>query len=281
MPIVSSKELLIEATKSGYAIPALNFENMEMATAIVEAATELQSPVILQTTPSTIKYMGLDVAYGIVNGLSKKYNIPIVLHLDHGDSLELVESAIKAGYSSVMIDGSKLVFEKNMQITMQARILAKDVQLEAELGKVGGKEDDMAGSDIPSYTNPEEAIKLVNKTGIDSLAIGVGTAHGLYKGIPHINTELIKTISHMFDTPLVLHGASGLSNEVIMECIRNGISKVNFATELRIAFSDAVSDYFKQNSNIIDPKKYLLSARNRVKLLVCEKIILCNSCNRI
>ena len=273
MPLISSKQMLLDAQNGGYAIGAFNIENMEMAQAVVSAAEELSKPIIIQTTPSTIKYGSPALFYGIVAALANNANVPIALHLDHGNSFDLVQSAVDAGYTSVMIDGSTLSFEENIKLTssVTAVALPKEIPVEGELGTVGGKEDNMDFG-ASNYTDPDKAKEFVNRTGVSSLAIAIGTAHGEYKEVPRLDIERLIQIRKVVEAPLVLHGASGIDDEQIRQCIKEGICKINFATELRRAFSDGVQAYLAKDPTALDPKKYNTTGREYVKQLVIEKI---------
>jgi len=279
MPLVTSKQLLLDAQKGGYAIGAFNVENMEMVQAVVSAAVELLSPVILQTTPSTLKYADPELFYANAVAVARSVSVPVVIHLDHGSSFSLAMRAYRAGYTSIMIDGSKLPFEDNIKITRQVADAchAGDVPVEAELGMVGGKEDDLVVEGYSPYTDPDEAAQFVEMTQVDSLAVGIGTAHGIYKGEPNVNIARLKEIRAKVNIPLVLHGTSGVQDDVVKECIANGICKVNYATDLRIAFSDGVKDCLHEDASVFDPKKYNSEGRDRVKQCVIARIKLCGS----
>ena len=282
MSLVTTKQLLLDAQKGGYAIGAFNVENMEMVQAVVAAAEELQSPVILQTTPSTVKYADLAYFYANVKTAAEKVSVPIVMHLDHGNSFELAMQALRTGYTSIMIDGSHESFEDNIKVS-KAVVDAchpSGVCVEAELGKVGGKEDDLDGGDDNPYTDPREAIEFVEKTGVDSLAVAIGTAHGVYKGTPKVDVERLSEIQKVVSIPLVLHGTSGVPDEVVKECIRRGICKVNYATDLRIAFSKGVNEVLHDAPDTIDPKKYNSKGRDEVKKYVMDKIKVCGSAGK-
>ena len=255
MPLVTSKEMLLNAQKGGYAVGAFNAENMEMVKAIIAAAQELSAPVMIQTTPSTIRYGTLDTYAAIVAAEAKKATVPVCLHLDHGDSFELAMQAIKAGYTSVMIDGSKEPLEGNIAVTKKVADAAKAVGIpvEAELGKVGGKEDDLV-AEADTNTDPAEAKEFVEKTDVDSLAVAIGTAHGFYKGTPVLDKERLSQVRAVVDIPLVLHGASGLTDEEVRDCVSRGICKVNFATELRAAYTAAVKKLLEEKPEAFDPK---------------------------
>lgn len=255
MPLVTSGKMLKDAQKGGYAVGAFNAENMEMVKAIIKAAEELKAPVMIQTTPSTVKYGTLETYAAIVAAEAKKASVPVCLHLDHGNSFELAVQAIKAGYTSVMIDGSHEDFEGNIAVSKKVEDVAKAVNIpvEAELGKVGGKEDDLE-AEADTNTDPQQAKEFVERTGVDSLAVAIGTAHGFYVGTPVLDKERLTEIRQVVDIPLVLHGASGLSDEDVRECVKRGICKVNFATELRAAYTAAGKKLMEEKPETIDPK---------------------------
>lgn len=273
MPLVTSRELLLAAQKGGFAIAAFNVENMEMAQAVVSAAEELHAPVIVQTTSGTLKYAPPAVYAGMVRSLAEAAQCPVALHLDHGNSLELAQKCMEAGYTSLMIDGSTLPFSGNVTLTQSVVRAAGGLPVEAELGTVGGKEDDHSAK--PQYTDPREAEEFARETGIDSFAVAIGTAHGVYKGTPQLAIDLLDRIRQVVSIPLVLHGTSGVPHEQVRECIRRGICKVNYATELRIAFSDGVKASLREHPDAFDPKKYLSAGREAVKARVLELIRLC------
>ena len=203
MALVTTKQLLLDAQKGGYAVGAFNVENMEMVQAVVAAAEELRSPVIMQTTPSTVKYANLNYFYENVKVAAQESSVPVVIHLDHGNSFELAMQAYRTGYTSIMIDGSHEGFEDNIALT-SAVVKAchpGEVPIEAELGKVGGKEDDLDGGEGDPYTNPQEAAEFVERTGIDSLAVAIGTAHGVYKGVPKLDFSRLSEIRKAVSIP--------------------------------------------------------------------------------
>jgi tagatose 1,6-diphosphate aldolase GatY/KbaY len=279
MPLVTSKELLLHAKENHYAVGAFNVENMEMVQAVIAAAEELRSPVILQTTPGTLKYAPAELYYANVAAVAKAAKVPVAVHLDHGSSFELALRAFRAGYTSIMIDGSQKTFEENIALTKAVveACHAGGVPVEAELGKVGGKEDDLDGGEGNGYTVPEEAAEFVARTGVDFLAVAIGTAHGVYKGIPKLDVERVSRIAQLVDIPLVLHGTSGVPNETVRECIARGMCKVNYATDLRIAFTEGVKEYLLKDPKAYDPKKYGAAGRERVKQYVLQKIKVCGS----
>ncbi len=276
MPLVTSEKMLADAQKGGYAVGAFNVENMEMVKAVIAAAEELHAPVMLQTTPSTIKYGTLETYYAIVAAEAKKASVPVCLHLDHGSSFELAVQALKAGYTSVMIDGSHEDLEGNIAVSKQVADVARacGIPVEAELGKVGGKEDDLE-ADADTNTDPMEAKEFVERTGVTSLAVAIGTAHGFYKGTPVLDKERVSEIRKVVSIPLVLHGASGLSDDEVRECVRRGICKVNFATELRAAYTDAGKKLIEEKPDTFDPKKLGVVGMEAVKTLVMERMKVC------
>ena len=281
MPYVTSQKMLLDAQKGGYAIGAFNAENMEMVMAIIAAAEEMKTPVMIQTTPSTVKYAGLDLYRANVYAAAAKAKVDVCLHLDHGSSFDLAVQAIQAGYSSVMIDGSHSPLEGNIAVTRSVVNVAHPcgIPVEAELGKVGGKEDDLE-ADGCGYTDPADAVRFVAEAGIDSLAVAIGTAHGVYVGTPVLDVDRLRAIRRVVEIPLVLHGASGLSDDAVRETIAAGICKVNFATELRVAYTAAVRENLASDEKIYDPKKYGTAARAAVVEAVKQRILVCGCNNR-
>lgn len=283
MSFVTSEKMLLDAQKGGYAVGAFNVENMEMVMAVIAAAEELRAPLMLQTTPSTIKYAGLDMYLANVKAAAERASVPVCLHLDHGDSFDLAMRALRIGYTSIMIDGSHNVFEENIAVTKAVADACRPsgIPVEAELGKVGGKEDDLDGGEGNGYTDPLEAKEFVERTGVTSLAVAIGTAHGVYKGVPKLDLDRLAEIRKVVDIPLVLHGASGLSEEAVVESIKRGICKVNFATELRIAYTDGVKEFLAANPDAFDPKKYGKVAMEHVKAIVETRMKMCGCTDRV
>ena len=256
--LVTTKEMLLDAQKNHYAVGAFNIENLEFVMAVLDAAEETKSPVIMQTTPGTVKTAGLDYFYGMVKAAAERASVPVALHLDHGDGFERCMQALRVGYTSVMIDGSHETFEDNIALTASVAAVgaAMGVPVEAELGKVGGKEDDGPAVEGENpYTDPDEAREFVERTGCTSLAIGVGTAHGVYTETPHIEQDVVRAIRAAVDVPLVLHGTSGVPDEQVAEAVKNGICKVNYATELRQAYTKGYMAFMAENPTVFDPKK--------------------------
>jgi len=275
MPFVSTREMLLAAQRGGYAVGAFNIENMEMAQAVVAAAEEMKAPVMIQTTPGTVKYGTMPVYAAIVKTLAEKASVPVAMHLDHGEDLAMVTGALEAGYSSVMIDGSKLPFEENVAVSAEAVRLAAGLPVEAELGTVGGKEDTHEAKNV--FTDPLKAAEFVARTGVSSLAVAIGTAHGIYKGTPNLDIALLEKIRAQVAIPLVLHGTSGVPFDQVRACIERGICKVNYATELRIAFTDGMKAALKEKPEAYDPKHFGKAGKAAVTALVCERIKLLGS----
>lgn len=271
--LCTTKEMLKAAQSGSYAVGAFNVENMEMVMAVLSAAEELSAPVILQTTPSTLKYAGAALFAAMIGQLAKHCKIPVALHLDHGDSIELCVNAAKAGYTSVMMDASKLEFSENIKTVSEVRrLVSADIELEAELGTVGGKEDSLSAQNI--YTDPKQAREFAEKTGIGSLAVAIGTAHGFYKGEPKLDFDRLDEIRSAVSIPLVLHGASGVPDKMVRRAVSLGICKVNFATELRAAYTRGVRTALS-DAAVFDPKVYGRAGIAEVTALVKEKISVC------
>lgn len=281
--LVTSQELLLDAQRNKYAVGAFNVENMEMVLAVLKAAEETQSPIIMQTTPSTVKYAGADMYFANIRAAARRTKIPVACHLDHGSSLAIAVQALHAGYTSIMIDGSKLSLAENIALTKTVTEICHAVKIpvEAELGRVGGKEDDMNNGDNNPYTDPDEAAVFVEETGCDSLAVAVGTAHGVYKGTPQINFDVLERIREKVNIPLVLHGTSGVPDEQVIRCVSMGMCKVNYATDLRISYTYGVKKYMKENPGVFDPKKYGTYGMEEVTRYVIGRMRVLGSCGRV
>ena len=299
MPLVTTKEMFEKSIKEGFAIGAFNVNNMEIIQAIVDAAQEENSPVILQASSSAIKYARPVYLKKMVEAAVEETNIPIVLHLDHGPDFETCKACIDAGFTSVMIDGSKYDFEENVALTKQVVDYAhpRGVVVEAELGKLAGIEDDVnvAASDA-MYTDPMQAKEFVERTRCDSLAIAIGTSHGAYKfkGEAKLRFDILAKVKELIpNTPIVLHGAStvipelvemcnkygadipgakGVPDEILHEASKSGVSKINVDTDLRLAMTGAIRKEFTENPSVFDPRKYLGPARDLIKETVQHKI---------
>ncbi|HBG01265.1 MAG TPA: fructose-1,6-bisphosphate aldolase, class II [Firmicutes bacterium] len=281
--LVSGKELFQAAKKGGYAVGAFNLNNMEILQAIIEAAEEENSPVFLQASQGGIKYAGIEYIAGMARVAAEKVKVPIALNLDHGTSFTQVVQCVRNGFSAVMIDGSKHPFEGNIAVTQKVVEVAhpNGISVEAELGKIGGVEDDIVvASADASFTDPKEAAEFVERTNVDALAIAIGTAHGVYKGEPKLDFKRLKEIAAITDVPLVLHGASGISDEQIRRAVPHGITKINIDTDLRVAFSQAIKNLLAEKPNEIDPRKILGPARDAMKEVARTKMRLFGSAGR-
>ncbi|AGY53436.1 Fructose-bisphosphate aldolase [Bacteroidales bacterium CF] len=303
--LVNSKELFAKAIKGGYAIPAFNFNNMEQMQAIISACVETKSPVILQVSSGARKYANQTLLRYMAQGAveyAKELgcNIPIVLHLDHGDSFELCKSCIDMGFSSVMIDGSHLSFEKNIELTKQVveYAHAHDVTVEGELGVLAGVEDEVS-AEHHTYTQPEEVEEFVKKTGVDSLAISIGTSHGAFKfkpgQKPEIRLDILQEIERRIPGfPIVLHGSSSVPQDIVAQINKFGgklkdsigipeeqlrlaaasaVCKINIDSDGRLAMTGAIRQVFAEKPEEFDPRKYLGPARDALKALYKHKVI--------
>lgn len=273
--LVTGKQILEHADQNGYAVGAFNVNNMEIIQAIAEAAGDLKAPVILQASQGAIKYAGVEYITSLVKTTSELVDVPMTLHLDHGTDFEEIMKCIRNGFTSVMIDASKHELEENIRLTKEIVRIAHSVgvSVEAELGKIGGTEDQIVVSEAEAtYTDPEEARIFVEETGVDSLAIAVGTAHGVYKGEPKVDIERIKEIDRVVPVPLVLHGSSGVPYDTLENAVKAGIRKINIDTDIRASFAGAVKEFVESNPEEIDPRKILKPARARMADTVKEKI---------
>lgn len=278
--ILSTREMLKKAQREGYAVPAFNIHNLETLQVVIDTAAELKSPVILAGTPSTIAYAGGEYIVAMAEAAAKMHNIPIAIHLDHYEDVKEIKHYVDLGFKSTMIDASHLEYEENIKTVKEVVEYAHkyDATVEAELGRLGGQEDDLIVDEKDSkYTNPAQAKEFVEKTGIDSLAIAIGTAHGLYQGEAKLDFDRLKEIRNVVDVPLVLHGASDVPDELVKKAISLGICKVNVATDLKIPFSDAVKKYFIENPKANDPRKYMTPGKEAMKEIVAHKIMVCGS----
>ena len=300
MSLVTTKEMFEKSMKEGYAIGAFNVNNMEIIQGIVDAAAEQKSPVILQASSSAIKYAKINYLMKMVEAAVEEHpEIPIAIHLDHGPDFETCKMCVDNGFTSVMFDGSKYDFEENIRLTKEVvdYAHAHGVVVEAELGKLAGIEDDVnvSASDA-MYTDPEQAEEFVRRTGVDSLAIAIGTSHGAYKfkGEAKLRFDILKQIKERIpNTPIVLHGAStvipelvnmcneyggnipgakGVPDEILHEASISGVSKINVDTDLRLAMTAGIRKVFVENPSAFDPRKYLTPARELVKQTVAHKM---------
>ncbi|SMQ85247.1 fructose-bisphosphate aldolase [Bacillus sp. OV166] len=276
MPLVSMKEMLIKAKAEGYAVGQFNLNNLEFTQAILQAAQAENSPVILGVSEGAARYMsGFKTVVKMVEGLMEdlKVTVPVAIHLDHGSSFEKCKEAIDAGFTSVMIDASHHPFEENIEITSKVVDYAhsKGVSVEAELGTVGGQEDDVIAEGV-IYADPKECEELVKRTGIDCLAPALGSVHGPYKGEPNLGFSEMEEIGKITGLPLVLHGGTGIPLKDIQKSVSLGTAKINVNTENQIASAKAVRETLAVKTEEYDPRKYLGPARDAIKATVIGKI---------
>jgi len=281
--MVNSNEILLNAFKLGYAIPQFNITNLEWVKYILEKCEELRSPVILGASEGAVKYMGgYNVIYSLVSSLYEDLNItvPVVLHLDHGTSIESCKKAIDAGFTSVMIDASKYELEENIRITKEVVEYAKfkNVSVEAEVGSIGGTEDNIT-SDV-RYANIDDCDIFVRETNVDSFAPALGTIHGNFKKELNIDFDRMFKIKEITNIPLVLHGGTGVSDELIKKSILNGICKINIDTELKNVWNEAVREFIEEDKEEYDPRKIIGSGETAIKEMVDKKVNLFGSINK-
>ncbi|MHB8171144.1 MAG: class II fructose-1,6-bisphosphate aldolase [Thermincolia bacterium] len=275
MSLVPITDLLKKAEEGGYAVGAFNCNNMEMVQAIIAAAEAERSPVIMQASQGAIKYAGIEFITALAKIAAENATVPVALHLDHGTHFEQVMMCIRKGFSSVMIDGSKLPLKENIALTKKVIDVAHSVgvSVEAELGKIGGTEDDIHVDEKDAlFTNPQEAKIFVEQTGVDALAVAIGTAHGQYKGIPELDFPRLEKIRSLVNIPIVLHGSSGVPDEAIQKAITLGVRKVNIDTNIREAFVQACREVLDKDAAEIDPRKVLGPAREAAIEIIREKI---------
>ena len=301
MPLVTTKEMFEKSMKEGFAIGAFNVNNMEIVQAIIDAAAEAKSPVIMQASSSAVKYARINYLMKMIEAAVEEHpEVPVAIHLDHGPDFETAKMCIDSGFTSVMFDGSKYDFEENIRLTKQVVDYAhsKGVVVEAELGKLAGIEDEVnVDAKDAMYTDPDQAKEFVERTGCDSLAIAIGTSHGAYKfkGEAKLRFDILKEIKEKIpNTPIVLHGAStvipelvemcnkyggdipgakGVPDEILKEASISGVSKINVDTDLRLALTGGIRKVLAEEPSAFDPRKYLTPARDLVKETVKHKMI--------
>ncbi|MCR4427815.1 MAG: ketose-bisphosphate aldolase [Caldiserica bacterium] len=274
MPLVTSKELLIKAQKEGYAVGAFNANNLEYVQAIVQAAEEEKAPVILQASQGAIKYAGLEQVVSMVKAAAEAVSVPVVLHLDHGTDFLQNVRCLRAGFTSLMFDGSALPFEENVAITRKIVEIAHAVNIpvEAELGKVP-QAGEISFEELKALmTHPDEALRFVEATGVDSLAVSVGSIHRMQVQEAKLDIERIQKIRELVGIPLVLHGASGVTDDGYREGIKAGICKINVATELNKAFTRGLKEAMAEFPDEVDPRKFLTRAREEMKKVIRAKM---------
>ena len=297
MALVNTKEMFKKAYEGGYSIGAFNISDLEQLQGVLEACKERNSAVIIQASKSAISYAGIDTLVELVKAASEEIGVDCALHLDHGPNFEMAKKCIDAGFTSVMIDGSHLDYEENVAITKQVVGYAhpKNVTVEAELGVLAGTEDDVT-SDVHKYTEPDQAVDFVNRTGVDSLAIAIGTSHGAFKfkGEAKLRFDILEEIqSKLPNYPIVLHGASAVDQDAVATCNKFGgdiagakgvpvemlrkasemaVCKINMDTDLRLAMTAAIRKFMAENPKEFDPRKYLGAGRDAIKEVVLGKI---------
>ena len=306
MGIVTTKEMFEKAAKGGYAIGAFNVNNMEIIQGITEAAKEVNSPLILQVSAGARKYAKHNYLMHLIQAAVEDTDLPIAIHLDHGADFDICKKCIDGGFTSVMIDGSQHKFEDNIELTRKVVDYAHErgVVVEAELGKLAGVEDDVkVSAEDSSYTDPDQAVEFIQRTGCDSLAIAIGTSHGAYKfkGEPKLRYDILEKItSYVPGFPIVLHGAStvipefvakcnqyggnipgaqGVPEDMLREAARRGVCKINIDTDLRLAMTSAIREMFVNDPGEFDPRKYLGAGRDAIKEMVKHKIVDVLGCN--
>jgi len=297
MALVNTKKMFKKAYEGGYSIGAFNISDLEQLQGVLEACKERNSAVIIQASKSAISYAGIDTLVELVKAASEEIGVDCALHLDHGPNFEMAKKCIDAGFTSVMIDGSHLDYEENVAITKQVVEYAhpKNVTVEAELGVLAGTEDDVT-SDVHKYTEPDQAVDFVNRTGVDSLAIAIGTSHGAFKfkGEAKLRFDILEEIqSKLPNYPIVLHGASAVDQDAVATCNKFGgdiagakgvpvemlrkasemaVCKINMDTDLRLAMTAAIRKFMAENPKEFDPRKYLGAGRDAIKEVVLGKI---------
>lgn len=283
MPLVPMTAFLEDAKKNKYAVGQFNINNLEFVQAITQAAIEEKSPVIFGVSEGAMRYMGIEYTVAMAKAASEIAGVPIALHLDHGSNFDVVMKCIRAGFSSVMFDGSHHSYEDNIRLTKQVveAAHAVGVSVEGELGTIGGVEDDVnVDEEAATLAKPAEAIRFWEETKVDYLAIAVGTAHGMYKGEPKIHFDIIEEVAKNIGAPVVLHGGSGVPDEAIRKAISCGVGKINVNTENQVACTAVIREVLAAKPNEIDPRKYLTPARDAIKEVVKGKIRLFGSNNR-
>jgi len=304
--LVTLNEILPQARKKGYAVGAFNTSNLEITQAILGAAETMKSPVIIATSEKAIRYAGIENISGMILGMAQRTRVPVVLHLDHGKSYDLCRECIKHGFSSVMIDASSLSYQENVKLTRKVVRYAHKykVTVEAEIGRLAGIEDDIrVKKGEAMYTDPQEALRFAHATGCDALAVAIGTSHGAYKfkGTPKLRIDILTEIARNVKIPLVLHGASGVKakwinrvnkyggalahtrgvpDNLIKQAVKNGVSKINIDTDLRITFTAGIREFLINNPKDFDPRKIIGLARDMMQQVVEDRIKIFGSKNK-
>ncbi len=281
--LVTSKELLLDAQKNGYAVGAFNTNNLEITHAIIRAAEAKKAPVLIQISAGAIRYAGLEFLPMIAIKAAKLASVPVAIHLDHGPSFELVMKALRVGFTSIMRDASKLPYEQNVAEVRKVveACHAVGVPVEAEIGRIGGAEEHVVVSEREALmSDPDECVRFLDDAGFDFLAVAIGNAHGFYKGEPKLDFERLEAIRQKVPVPLVLHGASGIPDHQITEAVKRGICKINIDTEIRYALATAVRKYMDEHPDQIDPRKILGPAIDAMQAVIEHKIEIFRSAGR-
>lgn len=283
MALVNLREILANTRKEGYIVGAFNFNGYEDAQGIVDGAVAMRSPVILMASMGACKYIGLHQTVGMVRGMAESVDIPVCLHLDHATDLDYIRQAVKAGFTSVMVDASAKDYEDNIRESKAVVDFAKGYgcSVEAELGKVGGKEDHIEVDDLSAtFTDPADVPRFVEETGIDALAIAFGSVHGFYKSEPKLDFDRLGKILELTQCPLVLHGGTGIPVEDFKRCVRMGMSKINVGTELKATYTESLRKTLSALPEEMDPRKYMGAVKKACAEVVKGKIEIFGSANR-
>lgn len=284
MSLVTLKEILRDTREKKYAVPAFNFNGYEDAQGMMDSAVKMRSPIILMASMGAARYIGLKQTVGMIKGMAESVDIPVCLHLDHATDVNLLKEAVVAGFTSVMIDASKKSFEENIAITREVLEYAKKFgcSVEAELGKIGGREEEIVVGDADSaLTDPEKVPEFVERTGVDALAVAIGTAHGFYKSTPKLDFERLEKIVALTTCPLVLHGGTGVPEEDFKKCVRMGMSKINVGTEFKAAYTNAIRNAVDENdADEVDPRNYMKLVKARCEEIAEGKMRLFHSLNQ-
>ncbi len=283
MPLVTLKQILKGTRENGYAVGAFNFNSYEDAQGIINGAVAKKAPVIMMASMGAVKYIGLKTTAYMVKGMAESVDIPVCLHLDHATDHDMIKACINAGFTSVMIDASMKSFEENISDTAAiVEYAAKyGCSVEAELGKVGGKEENVVVDEREaSFTNPADVPRFVKETGLDALAIAIGTVHGFYKSEPKLDFDRLAAIAKITDAPLVLHGGTGVPVDDFRRAVKLGMSKINVGTELKAAYASSLRQVLAERPNEIDPRKFMGAIKDKCSEVVQGKIEVFGSANR-
>nr|MDD6334939.1 ketose-bisphosphate aldolase [bacterium] len=279
MALVNPLKIIRQARDEGRAVASFNIHNMETMQAVVSAATKLNTPIIIQGTPGTLRSCGVKTLVAMARAMAQDCPVDLALHADHCGDRELLIECIKEGFTSVMVDAAKLEYADNVRFVQEIGKMAHDAGLcvEGEIGRIGGVEDELTvDAKNALFTVPEEAARYAHDAGVDTLAVAIGTAHGEYKGKPELDFPRLAEIRKVVEVPLVLHGASGVPDEDVRHAMQLGVAKVNIATELKIPFTRALRDFFAADAKETDPRKYFAPAKAAAEAVAMQKINLCN-----